>query len=331
MKYRSLGHGLTVSAIGIGCMPMIKGGNIVYGSDADPGEAIKTIHRAIDLGVTFFDTAQIYGPFQNEELVGEAIRGRRDGLVVATKFGFRFDGTQITGVDGSPANARAAVEGSLKRLGIDCIDLYYQHRVDPNVPIEDTVGAMAELVKEGKIRHIGLSEAGPQTVARAAKVAPISALQSEYSIWERDVEDEILSVCRANGIGFVPYSPLGRGFLTGQIASRDDLPENDWRRGDPRYSEENWAANMRIVDAVKAVAARHGVSPAQVALAWLLAQGDDIVPIPGSKRRATMEDSVAAADLTLSGADLAEIDAAAPRGGTSGPRYRPAGLAMVRI
>lgn len=332
MKYRMLGDGLKVSAIGIGCMPMIRGGNITYGAEADPDEAIKTIHRAIDLGITFFDTAQIYGPFQNEELVGEAIKGRRDGLVIATKFGFRFgEGGQIVGVDGSPANAKASVEGSLKRLGIDCIDLFYQHRVDPEVPIEDTVGGMAELVKEGKIKHIGLSEAGPGTIARAAKVAPIAALQSEYSIWERDVEEEILGVCRANGIGFVPYSPLGRGFLTGQIASRADLPESDWRNQDPRYSEENFGKNMKIVDVVRAIGDRHGASPAQVALAWLLAQGEDIVPIPGSKRRATMEDSAGAADLVLTGDDLAAIDAAAPRGGTAGPRYGERGMRMVRL
>lgn len=331
MKYRTLGHGLTVSAIGIGCMPMIKGGNILYGEPADLDEATATIHAAIDLGVTFFDTAQIYGPFTNEELVGASIKGKRDGLVIATKFGFKFDGNQITGVDGSPANARASCEASLQRLGIDTIDLFYQHRVDPAVPIEETVGGMMELVAEGKVRHIALSEAGPETLRRAAKVAPIAALQSEYSIWERDVEDEILDVCREYGIGFVPYSPLGRGFLTGSVRSRDDLPEQDWRRQDPRYSDENMPANLAIVDAIAAVAARHGVSNAQVALAWLLAQGDDIVPIPGTKRRVTMADSVAAADLTLSAADLAAIEAAAPRGGTAGPRYGERGLKMVRI
>jgi aryl-alcohol dehydrogenase-like predicted oxidoreductase len=320
MQYRNLGDDLNVSAIGVGCMPMIKGGNIVYGEDADPDEAIKTIHRAIDLGITFFDTAQIYGPFQNEELVGEAIKGKRDGLIIATKFGFKFDGSNITGVDGSAANAKAAVEGSLKRLGIDCIDLYYQHRVDPNVPIEETVGAMAELVKEGKIRHIGLSEAGPETLRRAAAVAPIAALQSEYSLWEREVETDILPLCRELEIGFVPYSPLGRGFLTGSIRSLDDLSENDWRRNDPRYQGENLAANLKVVDAVDEVAAKHGASNAQIALAWLLAQGDGIVPIPGFKRRATMEDSAKAADITLDADDLAKLEAAAPVGGTAGPR-----------
>ncbi len=331
MKYRKLGHGLEVSAIGIGCMPMIKGGNILYGEAADLDESTRTIHRAIDLGVTFFDTAQIYGPFTNEELLGEAIKGKRDGLVIATKFGFKFDGNQIVGVDGSPENARRSCEGSLQRLGIDTIDLFYQHRVDPSIAIEEVVGGMMDLVKEGKVRHIALSEAGPDTIRRAAKAAPITALQSEYSIWERDVEEEILGACRENGIGFIPYSPLGRGFLAGTIRSRDELPENDWRRNDPRYSEENLPANLAIVDAIAGVAAKHGVSNAQVALAWLLAQGDDIVPIPGTKRRVTMEDSVGAADVTLTADDLAAIDAAAPRGGTSGPRYGEMGMRMVRL
>ena len=331
MQYRNLGNGLKVSAIGVGCMPMIKGGNIVYGEDADPQEAIKTIHRAIDLGLDFFDTAQIYGPFSNEELVGEAIKGKRDGLVIASKFGFRFDGNKINGVDGSAANARASVEGSLKRLGIDCIDLFYQHRVDPATPIEDTVGALADLVKEGKIKHIGLSEAGPDTLRRAAAVAPIAALQSEYSLWERGVEDEILAICRELGIGFVPYSPLGRGFLTGTIRSMDDLPENDWRRNDPRYQGENLATNLKVVDVIGEVAAKHAVSNAQVALAWLLAQGDSIVPIPGFKRRVTMEDSAKAADLSLDSDDLAKLGVAAPRGGTAGLRYGEQGMRMVRL
>jgi aryl-alcohol dehydrogenase-like predicted oxidoreductase len=312
MNYRNLGQSLKVSAIGVGCMPMIKAGNIVYGEEADPDEAIKTIHRAIDLGITFFDTAQIYGPFQNEELVGEAIKGKRDGLVIATKFGFKFDGDKIVGVDGSPANARSSVEGCLKRLGIDCIDLFYQHRVDPGVPIEETVGAMADLITEGKIKHIGLSEAGPETLRRAAAVAPISALQSEYSLWERDVEDEILPVCRELGIGFVPYSPLGRGFLTGSIHSLEDLPANDWRRNDPRYQGDNF-------------------SHAQIALAWLLAQGDDIAPIPGFKRRMTMEDSAGACHVTLDADDLAKLNAAAPVGATAGPRYGEMGMRMVRL
>ena len=286
---------------------------------------------AIDLGVTFFDTAEMYGPFSNEELVGEAIKGKRDGLVIATKFAMQWDGNQMVGLDGSPENARRACEGSLKRLGIDVIDLFYQHRVDPNVPIEDTVGGMADLVKEGKIRHIALSEAGPETIRRAAKVHPITALQSEYSLWERDIENDILSVCRENGIGFVPYSPLGRGFLAGTIKSLDDLPADDWRRNDPRYLGDNFAANLGVVDAISAVAARHGVSNAQIALAWLLAQGDDIVPIPGVKRLMTMQDSVGAADVVLTADDLIALDAAAPVGGTSGPRYSERGMKMVRI
>lgn len=331
MEYRTLGQGLRVSAIGVGCMPMIREGNILYGGGADLNEATAAIHRAIDLGVTFFDTAQIYGPFENEKLLGAAIAGKRDGLVIATKFGFRFEGNQIVGVDGSPENARKACEGSLERLGIDTIDLFYQHRVDPHVPIEETVGGMATLVKEGKVRHIALSEAGPETIRRAAKVHPIAALQSEYSIWERDVEEEILDACRENGIGFVPYSPLGRGFLAGGITSLDDLPEDDWRRNDPRFSAENMPRNLAIVDAVAAVAKRHNASNAQVALAWLLAQGEDIVPIPGFKRRATLEDSVKAVDVQLSAEDLAELEDAAPRGGTAGPRYAERGMRMVRL
>jgi aryl-alcohol dehydrogenase-like predicted oxidoreductase len=331
MQYRNLGNDLKVSAIGVGCMPMIKGGNITYGEDADPQEAIKTIHRAIDLGLTFFDTAQIYGPFSNEELVGEAICGKRDGLVIASKFGFKFEDNKIVGVDGSPANAKSAVEGTLKRLGIDCLDLYYQHRVDPSVPIEDTVGAMADLITEGKIKHIGLSEAGPETLRRAAAVAPITALQSEYSLWERDVEEDILPTCRELGIGFVPYSPLGRGFLAGNIRSLDELPANDWRRNDPRYQGDNFATNLKVVDAIAEVAAKHSVSNAQVALAWLLAQGDDIVPIPGFKRRVTMEDSAKAADVVLDTDDLTALDVAAPRGGTAGPRYGEQGMRMVRL
>jgi aryl-alcohol dehydrogenase-like predicted oxidoreductase len=333
MKYRTLGShdgGLKVSAIGIGCMPMIRQGNINYGH-ADDDESTRTIHEAIDLGITFFDTAEIYGPFSNEELVGQAIKGKRDGLVIATKFAMRWNGNDVAGLDGSPDNARRACEGSLKRLGIDTIDLFYQHRVDPNVPIEETIGGMAELVKEGKIRHIALSEAGPETIRRAAKVHPITALQSEYSIWERDVEVGILDACRDNGIGFVPYSPLGRGFLAGTIRSLDELPADDWRRNDPRYQPDTLPQNLKIVDAIAEVAGWHNVSNAQVALAWLLAQGDDIVPIPGVKRRETMRDSAASPDVTLTDADLATIEAAAPHGGTAGPRYNEAGMKRVRI
>ena len=332
MKRRTLGQGLEVSALGIGCMPMVRGGNITYGESASEDESIATIHRAIDLGITFFDTAEMYGPFSNEELLGEAIRakgsGARDGLVIATKYALRWQGHQPTGFDGGADNARRACEGSLKRLGIETIDLFYLHRIDPATPIEDSVGGMAALVKEGKVRHIGLSEAAPETLRRAAAVHPIAALQSEYSLWERGVEDDILPTCRALGIGFVPYSPLGRGFLTGQIKSRDDLPADDWRRNDPRYSEENFGANLEIVEAIRAVADRHSVSLAQVALAWLLAQGDDVVPIPGVKRRPTLEDSAAAVDLALTAADLADLEAARA---VAGARYNEAGMARVRL
>jgi aryl-alcohol dehydrogenase-like predicted oxidoreductase len=330
MKYRNLGGGLTVSAIGVGCMPMVSGGNILYG-EADDGESTKTIHRAIDMGVTFFDTAEMYGPFTNEVLLGGAIKGKRDKLVIATKFIARWDGNKSIGIDGSPANSRRACEGSLKRLGIDCIDLFYQHRVDPNVPIEESVGGMADLVAEGKVRHIGLSEAGPATLRRAAAVHPIAALQSEYSLWEREVEDEIVPTCRELGIGFVPYSPLGRGFLAGSIRSIDDIPANDWRRNDPRYQGENFAANLKIVAVIEQIAKAHGVSAAQIALAWLLAKGDDMVPIPGFKRRVTMEDSMAAMEVVLSAEDVAALEAIAPVGATAGPRYGEAGMKMVRL
>ena len=333
MLYRTLGQGLRVSALGVGCMPMTAGfGTTVYGR-ADPGEAEATIRRAIDLGVTFFDTAEVYGPFANEELLGRAIAGRREGLVIATKFGFRFDkdGGQQPGTDSSPANIARAVEGSLKRLGIETIDLLYQHRVDPATPIEETVGAMAKLVREGKVRHLGLSEAGADTIGRAQAVHPISALQSEYSLWERDVEEEILPLTGELGIGFVPYSPLGRGFLTGSITRREDLPADDYRQRDPRWAEGNFERNMGVVEEARRIADRHGGSPAQVALAWLLARGEHIVPIPGSKRRRTLEDSMAAADLALTDDDLAALNTASPRGGTAGPRYAEAQMKMVRL
>jgi aryl-alcohol dehydrogenase-like predicted oxidoreductase len=330
MKYRMLGKDLRVSALGIGCMPMVSGGNIVYGH-ATRSESIATIHEAIELGITFFDTAEMYGPFTNEELVGAAIKGKRSGLVIATKFAMTWDGNTMTGLDGSPANARRACEGSLKRLGIDTIDLFYQHRVDPKVPIEETVGGMADLVKEGKVRHIALSEAGADTLRRAAAVHPIAALQTEYSIWERDVEAEILPTCRELGIGFVPYSPLGRGFLAGGIRKADDLPADDWRHNDPRYSPENLPKNLAIVDAIARVAGRHAVSNAQIALAWLLAQGDDVVPIPGVKRRETMRDSAGAPNVVLNSTDLAELDAAAPVGTAAGPRYAERGMRMVKL
>ncbi|WP_394662445.1 aldo/keto reductase [uncultured Sphingomonas sp.] len=330
MKYRTLGPDFEVSALGLGCMPMAGVGKNMYG-EASEAESIATIHRAIELGGTLFDTAEIYGPLVNEELVGRAIRGKRDAVVIATKFGFRYDENGMTGVDSTPANVQRACEGSLKRLGVETIDLFYQHRVDPNVPIEETVGAMGRLVEQGKVRRLGLSEASAETIRRAAAVHPIAAVQSEYSLWERDVEADILPVVRELGIGFVPYSPLGRGFLTGQITKREDLPEGDYRRNDPRYSEENFDRNMQLVEVVKGIAAAHEASAAQVALAWLLAQGDDIVPIPGSKRRATLEDSMKAAELVLSAEDLAKLDQAAPRGGTAGPRYGDRAMAMTRL
>lgn len=330
MKYRTLGPEFEVSALGLGCMPMAGVGRNMYG-EASEAESIATIYRAIELGVTLFDTAEIYGPLVNEELVGRAIRGKRDAVVIATKFGFRYDENGMTGVDSTPANVQRACEGSLQRLGVETIDLFYQHRVDPNVPIEETVGAMGRLVEQGKVRRLGLSEASAETIRRAAAVHPIAAVQSEYSLWERDVEADILPVVRELGIGFVPYSPLGRGFLTGQITRREDLPEGDYRLGDPRYSEENFDRNLQVVEVVKQIAAAHDASAAQVALAWLLAQGDDIVPIPGSKRRATLEDSMKAAELELSAEDLTKLDEASPRGGTAGPRYGERAMAMTRL
>lgn len=326
MRYRQFGQGLEVSALGLGCMPMAGVGRHMYGT-ADDAESIATLHRAIDLGVTFFDTAEVYGPHTNEELLARAIKGRREGLVIATKFGFRIGAPQVE-ADSRPENVRAACEGSLRRLGIDTIDLYYQHRVDPKVPIEDTVGAMAELVQAGKVRHLGLSEAGPETVRRAHAVHPITALQSEYSLWERDVEQEVLPLCRSLGIGFVPYSPLGRGLLTGQIKRREDLPETDFRLRDPRYDEGNFQKNLELVAVVEDVARTVGASAAQVALAWLLAQGEDIVPIPGSKRRATLEDSMAAAELVLPPDCIGRLDAART---VAGPRYQPEMMRMVRL
>jgi aryl-alcohol dehydrogenase-like predicted oxidoreductase len=330
LKTRKLGPSLEVSELGVGCMPMAGIGTAMYGQ-ADVKESLATIDRAIELGVTFFDTAEVYGPHRNEELLGQAIRGRRERLVIATKFGFRFEGKKVVGTDSTPANIRKACEGSLQRLGIDTIDLLYQHRVDPGVPIEEVVGAVSRLIEEGKVRHIGLSEAGVETIKRAAATHPITAMQSEYSLWERDVEEEILPLCQDLNIGFVPYSPLGRGFLTGQITSRDDLADDDYRLNDPRYSPENFDKNLVIVGEVRSIAAAHSVSPAQIALAWLLAQGDDIVPIPGTKRRATLEDSMAAAQVKLTKDDLNALDAVAPRGGTAGPRYNEAMLSMVRL
>jgi aryl-alcohol dehydrogenase-like predicted oxidoreductase len=295
-----------------------------YGSP-DEAESIRTIHRALDLGIDFLDTAEIYGPFTNEELVGRALAGRRAGVVVATKFGFKIDGG-VRGLDGSPANVKRVAEASLKRLNIDVIDLFYQHRRDPNVPIEETVGAMGELVAEGKVRFLGLSEVGPATLRRAHAVHPISALQSEYSLWERDIESQILPTIRELGIGLVPYSPLGRGFLTGAVKV-DDLTEGDWRRTNPRFSEANAEQNQRLVDIVKQIAARRNATPAQIALAWVLAQGHDVVPIPGTKRVTYLEDNVGSLGVTLTSEDLADLDAL--RNAVAGERYDPGTMAMI--
>lgn len=332
MQRRKLGS-LDVSAIGLGCMGMagVAGMQAMYGP-VDRAEAVATLHRALDIGMNFLDTAEVYGPFANEELLGEALEGRRDEAVIATKFGFNIVDGGVRGVNSQPAHIRAVCEASLKRLRTDRIDLFYQHRVDPAVPIEDVVGTLADLKREGKIRAIGLSEAGPETLRRAHATHPIDALQSEWSLWERTIETDIIPVIRELGIGFVPYSPLGRGFLTGQAKRAEELPEGDYRRNDPRYQGANFDANLKAANAVKAVADSHGATMAQVALAWLLAQGTDVVPIPGSKRRVTLEDNAGAAALQLSAADIATLEAAAPIGATSGERYgSPAMMKMVRL
>jgi len=319
MQSRELGRsGLKVSAMGLGCMGMSE----FYGS-RDDQESLATIHRALDLGINFLDTADMYGPYTNEELVGKAIRGIRDGVVLATKFGVVRDpaNPQVRGVNGKPEYVRSSCEASLRRLGVDHIDLYYQHRVDPNTPIEETVGAMAELVKQGKVRHIGLSEAGPNTLRRAAKVHTITALQTEYSLWTRDPEGEILQTCRELGIGFVAYSPLGRGFLTGQFKRFEDFPPDDYRRHSPRFQGENFQRNLDLVEQVEVIAREKGCTASQLALAWVMAQGKDVVPIPGTKRRARLEENAAAADVQLSDQDLEMIKAIFPSGAAAGTRY----------
>ncbi len=317
LQRRKLGRQrLEVSALGLGCMGMSQS----YG-DADEAESIATIHRALELGVTFLDTAEVYGPFRNEELLGRALAGKRDGVVLATKFGFRIEGGASVGLDSRPEHVREAVEGSLRRLRTDRIDLLYQHRVDPAVPIEDVVGAMAALVREGKVRWLGLSEAGARTIRRAHAVHPISALQSEYSLWERNLEPEILPLLRELGIGLVPFSPLGRGFLTGAVRRAEEYPESDFRRRDPRFQGANFDANVRAAGAVRDLAARKGATPGQIALAWLLHQGEDVVPIPGTKRRRYLEENVGAASIVLSAGELAELEVALGAGRVAGPRY----------
>ncbi|TYB32915.1 MAG: aldo/keto reductase [Flexistipes sinusarabici] len=328
MEKRKLGkNGLEVSAIGLGCMGMSE----FYGS-GDDNESIKTIHYALDHGITFLDTADMYGIGKNEVLVGRAIADRRDQAIIATKFGnVRGEDGSFLGINGRPEYVKQACDASLKRLGIDYIDLYYQHRVDPNVPIEETIGAMADLVKEGKVRYLGMSEAKPETFRRANSVHPITALQTEYSLWSRDVEDEILPTCRELGIGFVPYSPLGRGFLTGAIQKFEDLPEDDYRRHSPRFQGKNFQKNLDLVQKIKEIAQEKGCTPSQLALAWLLAQGEDIVPIPGTKRISYLKENIEALQITLTNEDLQRIDKVAPKGAAAGERYDAERMKSVNL
>ncbi|HJR17025.1 MAG TPA: aldo/keto reductase [Gemmatimonadales bacterium] len=326
MQRRTLGReGLAVSALGLGCMGMSE-----FYAGQDDAESIATIHRALDSGLDFLDTADMYGPFTNERLVGRAIRGRRERVILATKFGNqRGEDGSFLGVNGRPDYVRQSCDGSLQRLGVDHIDLYYQHRVDRGVPIAETVGAMAELVAEGKVRFLGLSEASPSTIRRANQEHPITALQTEYSLWTRDPEDEVLPLCRDLGIGFVAYSPLGRGFLTGRFRNFEDLPEGDYRRNSPRFQGENFQKNLDLVERVEEIARHKHCTPAQLALAWLLAQGDDIVPIPGTKQRRYLDENVQSLRIQLTPADLERIEEVAPRGAASGDRYHEAGMRTI--
>jgi len=327
MRKRKLGsQGLDVSAIGLGCMGMSQS----YGP-ADETESIATLHRAIELGCTFLDTAEVYGPYKNEELLGRALKGRRDEVTLATKFGFRLkDGKQVgTERDSRRETIRSAVEGSLKRLATDHIDLIYQHRVDPAVPMEDVAGTVAELVKEGKVRYFGLSEAGVANIRRAHAVFPVSAVQSEYSLWERNLEADVIPALKELGIGLVPFSPLGRGFLTGEVKRAEDYPEGDFRRGDPRYQGENYDANIRAADAVRSLASSLGVKPGQIALAWILHKGSDFVPIPGTKRRTYLEDNIAAASIALNAEQMKTLDEALAPGKVSGKRYNDAIMSTI--